>query len=73
MGQRGGLNFKVECAAKTNRLGIDRIRQYGDVDWYRWLNVKGTPQRVSLWIWQEFRGGIQGRYSNWYCNLCKVH
>ncbi|KAJ8123181.1 hypothetical protein ONZ43_g810 [Nemania bipapillata] len=42
----GGLNLKVQCAARSNQKGIDDIDFYGDVDWYSWTNVKGTPQRA---------------------------
>lgn len=47
MGKSGGLSFKVLCAEKTNQDGINQISQFGDVDWYSWLNVKGTPQHVN--------------------------
>ena len=47
MGKSGGLNFKVQCAAKTDQKGIDMISVYGDADWYSWVNVKGTPQHVN--------------------------
>ncbi|KAI0887521.1 uncharacterized protein GGS22DRAFT_110619 [Annulohypoxylon maeteangense] len=47
MGKSGGLNLNVQCAAKTNQQGIGEISVYGDVDWYSWTNVKGTPQYVN--------------------------
>ncbi|KAI0877250.1 hypothetical protein GGS24DRAFT_161912 [Hypoxylon argillaceum] len=46
-GSSGGLNLNVQCAARSNQEGIDEISLYGDVDWYSWTNVKGTPQRAS--------------------------
>jgi hypothetical protein len=45
-GKAGGLNLNVQCAARSNQQGIDEIDIYGDVDWYSWINVKGTPQRA---------------------------
>ena len=47
MGKSGGLNIRVLCAAKTNQVAINQIGHYGDVNWYSWLNVKGTPQHVN--------------------------
>ncbi|KAI0965170.1 hypothetical protein F4678DRAFT_453672 [Xylaria arbuscula] len=46
-GSAGGLSINVQCAARTNQGGIDEISMYGDVDWYSWTNVKGTPQRAA--------------------------
>jgi hypothetical protein len=47
MGKNGGLNIAVQCADKRNKQGIAEISVYGDVDWYGWPNVKGTPQHVN--------------------------
>ncbi|KAI0394192.1 hypothetical protein F5Y17DRAFT_458232 [Xylariaceae sp. FL0594] len=46
LGKSGGLNIHVQCAAKTDKKGIEQISAYGQIDWYSWNNVKGTPQRV---------------------------
>jgi len=46
LGTSGGLNIKVQCAAKADADGIERISIYGEVDWSTWLNVKGTVQTV---------------------------
>ncbi|KAI1771034.1 hypothetical protein F4818DRAFT_220325 [Hypoxylon cercidicola] len=43
----GGMNFNVQCAKQTNQQGIAAISIYGDVDWYSWLDVGGTPQHVN--------------------------
>ncbi|ATY59028.1 hypothetical protein A9K55_002230 [Cordyceps militaris] len=39
------LKTRTQCAAKTDEAGVRAIAAYGPVDWSRWPNVKGTPQR----------------------------
>ncbi|OAA56763.1 hypothetical protein ISF_07279 [Cordyceps fumosorosea ARSEF 2679] len=38
------LNTRTQCAAKTDKKGIEAIKAYGSVDWSKWPNVKGQPQ-----------------------------
>ncbi|KAI2631043.1 hypothetical protein GGR54DRAFT_182687 [Hypoxylon sp. NC1633] len=47
MGSSGGLNIHVQCAQKSNTKDIADISIYGDVDWYSWPDVAGTPQHVN--------------------------
>ncbi|KAI0157857.1 hypothetical protein GGR52DRAFT_179179 [Hypoxylon sp. FL1284] len=47
LGKKDGLKFNVQCAQQTNRQAVAEIAVYGNVDWYSWVNVKGTPQHVN--------------------------
>jgi hypothetical protein len=41
----GSLKFTTQCANKTDTPGVNLLRSYGNVDWSRWLNVKGDVQQ----------------------------
>ncbi|KAJ4145453.1 hypothetical protein LMH87_004303 [Akanthomyces muscarius] len=39
------LKTTTQCAAKTDTAGVKAIAAHGNVDWSKWPNVKGTPQK----------------------------
>ncbi|XXG96284.1 hypothetical protein Hte_002565 [Hypoxylon texense] len=45
--QKNGLKFNVQCVQQTDKQGIADISVYGNIDWYSWKDVKGTPQYAN--------------------------